>query len=134
MHLIWKFYQDDIKLRRVINTLGDNMDVMALSCVTDSCDSWRWPGIWSGWCECQEYPPPSPLSSTPPAIQSFQCFTGFIECEMSKYYSLELLSWNKITDWFFILQVSLWIKILFLIWKILGIYDDSEAWSEYKSL
>ena len=91
-------------------------------------------GDLTGWCECQEYPPPSPLSSTPPAIQSFQCFTGFIECEMSKYYSLELLSWNKITDWFFILQVSLWIKILFLIWKILGIYDDSEAWSEYKSL
>ena len=32
--------------------------------------------------------PPSPLSS------AIQCFTGFIECEMSKYYSLNLLRCN----------------------------------------
>ena len=70
-------------------------EVMELSCVTEDTDSWPWRGIpsadVSNCTQHQEYPQPSALR----AIQSIQCFTGFIECEMSKYFSLELFSRNR---------------------------------------
>ena len=80
---------------------SDSMDVVELSCVIAGSELWLMAPVQGGGyhryvtIERRSVPPVSPPVSPPsPLSSAIQCFTGFIECEMSKYYSLNLLRCN----------------------------------------
>ena len=75
------------------------MDVVDLSCVIAGSEVWLMALVQGGGyhryvtIERRSVHPVSPQYLSP-LSSVIQCFTGFIECEMSKYYSLNLLRCN----------------------------------------